>query len=241
MNSTKYLVPILVGCFFLILSTGNALAQPCYGGSCYGGGSIPSNELGVRLGSLTDASTIGGAYVGNAESQIGFLNGIHYKRYQTSGAVRVSLGYSRYEVDEITDCPNCFRTDGVAQQVMMKVGYEWFTFFGPLEPFLGMDFAVGLGKYDVETFTYGSNPSEFMEYSDVRTKRGFGFAPVAGLRCYLSPYLSLGVETTVEAMMYNRDVSISNLSTENSSIRYQRNAWEAIYQPINWVSLNVLF
>ncbi len=241
MNSTKFFYAFVLGCVFTLLGSGTLLAQPCYGGSCYGGGSIPSNELGVRLGSLTDASSIGGVYSGDAATQIGFLNGIHYKRYQTRGAVRLQLGYTRYNVDQVTDCPNCFRTDGVVQQVMFKAGYEWFTFFGPIEPFAGLDFAVGLGSYEGETFTYGTNPSEFMEYTDVRTKRGFGFAPVAGFRVYVSPYLSIGVETTLEAMLYNRDVTISNLDTENSTIRAQRNQWEAIYHPINWLSMNVLF
>lgn len=241
MNSGKYIIPLMVGCFFLLFSAGSALAQPCYGGSCYGGSAIPSNELGVRIGSLTDASSVGGAYFGDAATHVGVLNGIHYKRYQSRGAFRVQLGYTRYEVDEITDCPNCFRTDGVAQQIMFKAGYEWFTFLGPLEPYAGIDAAIGLGRYEGETFTYGSNPSEFMEYTDQRSRRGFGFAPVVGLRFYLSPYLSLGAETTLEAMMYNRDVTISNLNTENTSIRGQRNSWETTYHPLSWISLNVLF
>ncbi len=241
MNPAKYVLPLFVGCFLLLLSTGALLAQPCYGGSCYGGSAIPSNELGVRVGSLTDASTVGGAYSGNAATHIGFLNGIHYKRYQSRGAFRLQVGYTRYEIDEITDCPNCFRTDGLVQQVMFKAGYEWFTFFGPLEPYAGLDFAVGLGKYEGETFTYGTNPSDFMEYTDQRKKRGFGFAPVIGMRFYLSSYLSLGAETTFEAMLYNRDVNISNLNTDNSSIRAQRNKWEGVYHPVSWISLNVLF
>ena len=226
----------------LLLFAGNTLfSQACYGGSCYGGSGAPANELGVRLAGLTNSSLAGGRFVPSQGLHLGMLSGIHYKRYQSVGAVRTQVGYVGYEVDEITDCPDCIRTDGKVSQWNFKVGYEVFTFFGPLEPYAGLDAVLSLGKYEGETFTYATNPQEFREYTEVRNKRGFGVAPVAGLRCYLGPFISLGAETTFEAMLYNRQTIVSDLNTERSTINQQRNFYETTFHPVSWLSLNVLF
>lgn len=241
MKLGKNISSLFLGFVLVICFGGSAWAQPCYGGSCYGGSGIPSNEIGVRLGHLSDGSTIGGVYSSKHETFLGFLNGLHYKRYQSNGAFRTQFGYNQYNIDELSSGPSPFKTEGKVEQIMLKMGYEVFTFIGPFEPFIGLDFAVGLGKYDGKTYTYGINHAEFMEYTDQRTRRGFGFAPVAGLRCYLGPYLSLGAETTFEAMLYNRGTNISDLNLENPSIQSQRNSWEGTYHPVSWLSLNVLF
>jgi|GEM_PF-2171707 len=241
MKSGKNFRALLLGLVGVVCFAGSALAQPCYGGSCYGGSGIPSNEIGIRLGHLSDASSLGGLYSAKHESFLGFLNGIHYKRYQANGAFRAQFGYTQYNIDELSTGPNPFRTEGKVEQIMLKAGYEFFTFLGPFEPFIGLDFAVGMGSYEGRTYTYGLNHSQFMEYTDQRTRRGFGFAPVAGLRCYLGPYISIGAETTFEAMLYNRYNNISDLNLEEPSIRSQRNAWETTYHPVSWLSLNVLF
>ena len=225
----------------LAFTSSTLLAQACYGGSCYGGSGAPANELGVRLIGLNNQSLAGGRFVPDQSLSLGFLNGIHYKRYQSVGAVRTQVGFNRYSVDEIEGCPDCIRTDGEVSQWKFKVGYEFFTFFGPLEPYAGFDAVLALGKYEGETFTYGSNQQDFWEYTEVRNKRGFGFAPVLGVRCYVGSFVSLGAETTFEALLYNRQTIVSNLNTERTTINQQRNFYETTFHPVSWMSLNVLF
>ncbi len=223
------------------LGTQTVFGQACYGGSCYGGSGAPANELGIRLAGLTNSSMAGGRFTPNKGLHLGFLSGIHYKRYQTVGAVRAQVGYAGYDVDETTDCPDCIRTDGRVDQWNFKLGYEFFTFFGPLEPYAGFDAVLSLGKYEGETFTYGSNQQDFREYTEVRNKRGFGFAPVVGLRCYIGPFISIGAESTFEAMLYNRQTLISDFNTERPTINQQNNYYETTLHPVSWLSLNVLF
>lgn len=225
----------------LLFSYQNSSAQACYGGSCYGGSGAPSNELGVRLGGLTNSSTDGGFYSADQLLHVGFFGGVHYKRYQSVGAVRTALGYTHYDVETVDDCPNCIKTEGEVNQVKVRLGYEWFTFFGPFEPYAGVDMVAAFGKYEGETYTYGQTGSDFWSYTEIRNKRGFGFAPVVGLRFYLGSYASLGVETTFETMLYNRKSLVSNLNTERSTINMQRNYYETTFHPLSWVSLNVLF
>ena len=218
-----------------------ASGQACYGGSCYGGSGAPSNELGVRIGGLTNSSTDGGFYSAEHAQHLGFFGGAHYKRYQRVGAIRTAIGITHYDIEKNLDCPDCIRTDGEVNQVKVRLGYEWFTFFGPVEPYAGIDAVAAFGKYEGETFTYGETGSDFWQYTEVRNKRGFGFAPVVGFRFYLGSYASIGAETTFEAMMYNRKTLVSDLNVERTTINMQRNYWETTFHPVSWLSLNVLF
>lgn len=216
-------------------------AQACYGGSCYGGSGAPSNELGVRLGGLTNSSTDGGYYSADNAMHLGFFGGAHYKRYQRVGALRTAVGYTHYDIEELENCPDCIRTDGEVNQVKFRLGYEWFTFFGPFEPYAGIDAVVAFGKYEGETYVYGDTDVPFWQYTEIRNKRGFGVAPVVGMRFYLGSYASIGAETTFEAMFYNRKTLVSDLNVERSTINMQRNYYETTFHPLSWLSLNVLF
>lgn len=225
---------------FLISST-TLIGQACYGGSCYGGSGSPINELGVRLTSLIDASTAGGYVSPNNALELGIMDGLHYKRYQQYGALRTSIGLTRYEIESNDNCPDCLITDGNVQQVKAKIGYEWFTFFGPIEPYAGFDAVVAFGKYEGETFGRGTGAMADVDYTEIRRKRGFGLAPVVGLRVYVASFVSIGAETTFEAMMYNRETLISNFTSEGTPINRQHNYYETTFHPVSWLSLNILF
>jgi hypothetical protein len=68
-----------------------------------------------------------------------------------------------------------------------------------------------------------------------------GLGPVAGLRLYLGYAISVSAETSVEAMFYGRKTNISRVSPETNSTFRQNNYWDTTFQPLNWLSLNVLF
>ncbi|MEM0997085.1 MAG: hypothetical protein AAGN35_08400 [Bacteroidota bacterium] len=207
-------------------------------GQCYGNG-IPSNELGIRLGSVTNASGVGGASIAERNAYASALNGIHYKRYGTSGAFRAALSFTRFDYENRANCPDCIRTDAKINGLKFRVGYEWFTFVGPLEPFIGIDAIASYDSYDGETWTVGDRPYEETLWD--RERRGFGVGPVAGLRVYLGYAISISAETSVEAMMYGRTTTISQITPENTTTIASNNYFDTTFQPLNWLSLNVLF
>lgn len=218
---------------WVCLLTVNVHGQSCYGSA------VASNELGVRLVSLSDASNAGGISVPGEASSVGFLNGIHYKRYGGIGAFRASLGLTRYEHEDRRNCPDCLRTDGRVSQVRLRAGYEAFAILGLVELFAGIDAIAAFGTYEGETFSTGSGP--YYETTDNRDKRGFGLGPVAGLRVFLGQTISLSAETGIEAMMYGRRTTISQISPETMTVSRKSNFYETTFHPINWLSLNVMF
>jgi hypothetical protein len=74
-----------------------------------------------------------------------------------------------------------------------------------------------------------------------RERRGMGLGPVAGLRLYLGYTISVSAETSVEAMFYGRKTNISRISPETTSTFRSNNYFDTSIQPLNWLSLNVLF
>lgn len=232
MNNFKSLLAILVMAFAVPFCT-NALQAQCYGNNS------PVNELGVRLGSLTNAAGVGGGNITEQSAHAGFLNGIHYKRYSPTGAFRASLGLTRFDYENRRNCPNCLRTDAKVTGVTLRAGYEVFAFLGPLEPFVGIDAVFSYGTYQGETYSIGSDA--YQETTWNRERTGVGLGPVAGLRLYLSYSISVSAETSVEAMFYSRKTNIARISPETNSTYRQNNYFDTTFQPLNWLSVNVLF
>jgi hypothetical protein len=229
---TQILKSLLAGAALMIASATTLQAQ-CYGAS------QSVNELGIRLGSLTNAASDGGKYIGEKAAHLGALNGIHYKRYGNIGAFRTSLGLTRYEHEDRRGCPDCVRVDGKVTGVKFRVGYEWFLMLGPIEPFAGIDFVAAYGNYKGETYSTGTGT--YTETTDNRNRRGFGFGPVAGLRVWLGYAISLSAETSLEAMFYGHTTMISQISPEASTYSRSNNYFQSDWQPLNWLSLNVMF
>ena len=220
---------------FLLLSAAlvGSLQAQC------GANSMPVNEIGVRLGSVTNASNFGGIHAADQTTSVGFFNGIHYKRYGTFGAFRTSMALTKYQYENRRNCPDCLRTEGKVSGVTLRMGYEWFAIMGPFEPYAGID-AVGMfGKYSGET--YSVSTLNYRESTDNRTRRGMGISPVVGLRCYLGYAISVSAETCVDLMFIGRSTRISQVSPESSTYARSNNYFETVYQPLNNLSLNVMF
>lgn len=200
---------------------------------------MPVNEVGFRLFNLSDASSFGGFYVAEQTQSLGFLNGIHYKRYNTFGAFRASLGLTRYDYTARRGCPDCLRTEGKVNGFTARLGYEWFAVLGAVEPYFGLD-AIGVyGKYNSETFS--TNSAQYQESTDNRERRGIGFGPVAGFRLYLGYAVSLGAETSLDMLFVGKSTRISQISPETDTYARTVNGFTAVYQPINSLSINVMF
>jgi hypothetical protein len=217
-----------VACLFV----GQVQAQ-CYGAS------QSVNELGIRLGSVTNASSDGGIYIADKTSHLGVLNGIHYKRYGSIGAFRTSLGLTRYDHQDRRGCPDCLRIEGKVSSVKVRVGYEWFAMLGALEPFAGIDVLGSYGTYTGEQFSTSS--VDYRETTDNRIRRGMGFAPVLGLRLWLGYSISVSAETSYEAMFFGHSTRISQISPEATTFTRANNYFQGDWMPLNWLSLNVMF
>ncbi|MEM7036352.1 MAG: hypothetical protein AAF570_05170 [Bacteroidota bacterium] len=228
---------LLVVCMIALL--GGSFAGTVQAQACYPGGGALNNEIGIRFGSLTNASNAGGINNPDRTASIGFLNGVHYKRYSSFGAFRLSLGFDRFDHEERNGCPECMRTDAKITGVKIRAGYEWFAILGNLEPYVGIDAVAGFEKYDGET--YSLNSPIYRETTDQRNRRGLGLAPVAGLRLWLGGVLSISAETTVEAMFWGRSTTVSQISPETSVISRSSNYFETTFHPVNWLSLNIMF
>lgn len=202
-------------------------------------GSMPVNEIGIRLGSVTNASNFGGKSIAEQKNSIGFLNGIHYKRYGTFGAFRTSLGITKYQHEDRRNCPDCLRTVGKVSGITLRAGYEWFAVLGVLEPYFGLDAVAVFGSYNGETWS--TNAVTYQEYTDHRDRRGFGVSPAVGLRAYLSYAISVSAETNLDLLFVGRNTRISYFSPESSVLARSTNYFETVYNPVNWLSLNVMF
>jgi hypothetical protein len=215
------------------LLCGTQLSAQC------GANSAPVNEIGIRLGSVNNASSFGGRYIGDQTTNVGFLNGLHYKRYGTFGAFRTSIGLTRYEYENRRNCPDCLRTNGKVSGVTLRAGYEWFGVLGIFEPYIGID-AIGVfGTYKGET--YSTNATNYQEYTDNRTRRGMGISPILGIRAYLSYAISISAETSLDLLFVGRSTTIARVSPESDTYARSNNYFETVYQPLNWLSLNVMF
>lgn len=216
-----------------LIFAANGISAQC------GAPSMPMNEVGVRLGSLSNASTIGGRVVPSEGLHLGYLNGIHYKRYGAVGAFRTSLGLTRYEIEERRNCPNCLRTDGKASAVTLRAGYEWFFVLGVVEPFIGVDAMAVFGNY--KSSTWSASDNSYQEFTDTRTRRAMGLSPIAGLRFYLGYAVSLSAETSLDMLFVGRSTTLAQISPETSVFARSNNYFETLYNPVNWLSLNIMF
>ena len=217
MRHLTYVKTLLFFALLLGFSASTAQAQ-CYGAS------QSVNELGIRLGSLTNAASEGGIYIGDKAAHLGALNGLHYKRYGTYGAFRTSLGLTRYDYEARRGCPDCLRVDGKVSGVKFRIGYEWFAMLGPIEPVVGLDLVAAYGKYKGETYSIGG--TDYRETTDVRDRRGFGFGPVAGLRVWLGYAISISAETSFGAG--RPGISAVEITTSAAATRLATSArWRA--------------
>lgn len=199
----------------------------------------PVNELGIRLASLTNASNFGGKYVREQSANLGFLSGIHYKRYGAWGAFRTSMGVTRYDYQERRGCPSCQTANGKVSGVTLRAGYEWFAVMGPLEPYVGLDAMAVFGNYTGTT--YGTNGTNDSEFSENRSRRGMGISSVAGLRFFLNYAVSVSAEASLDMLYLERRTIISQISPEPSTVARQGNYFDTVLHPLNWLSLNVMF
>lgn len=204
-----------------------------------GANNMPLNEIGIRLGSVTNASNFGGIHVAEQTLGLGFFNGLSYKRYGTFGAFRTSIALTKYEYEARRNCPDCLRTDGKVSGLTLRMGYEWYAIMGPFEPYAGIDVVGVFGKYSGETWS--TSTTNYQEYTDNRQRRGMGLSPVVGIRCYLGFAISVSAETCLDMMFLGRSTQIAHISPETSTFARSNNYFETIYQPLNNLSLNVMF
>lgn len=219
--------------FLMLVALSGSLQAQC------GANNMPVNEIGVRLGSVTNTSNFGGIHAADQTMSLGVFNGLHYKRYGTFGAFRTSVSLVKYQYENRQNCPDCIRTQGKVSGATLRMGYEWFAIMGPFEPYAGID-AVGMfGKYSGES--WNNSVTNYQEYTDHRTRRGMGISPVVGLRCYLGYAISVSAETCLDMMFLGRSTTIVRISPESNTYARSNNYFETIYQPLNNLSLNVMF
>ncbi|MCB9230713.1 MAG: hypothetical protein H6581_03580 [Bacteroidia bacterium] len=230
-KSVKYLIAFaIVTAFFAY----KGQAQCC-------GASYAGNEFGTRLVSFTDASTLGGKTIPAAKTQFGFLNGLHYKRYWSYAAFRVAMSYTNYEQEKTAACVDCnLEESGKVKGGYLRVGYEFIAVMNRIEPYAGFDLVGRIGSYKgVEEGTGSLTETHYL--TDTRSSWGFGPSAFLGVRFFFLPGVSIGAETSLDALYtQTRFTRIQELPTTEVT-RGLDSGFNLYYNPISNLSLNVMF
>lgn len=220
----------------LLLAGGmNTLSAQCCG-SVYS-----ANEIGTRLFGLTDASTLGGKTFAPAKPHFAFFNGMHYKRYFTFSAFRLSFRYIQYDLEEEPVCVDCtLRATGKVKGGDLRMGWEYIFVLGPLEPYVGGDVLATIGRYNGKEEGVGATGS-YVNLEDNREKWGAGVSPVVGLRFFFGYAVSLSAEMALDAMMTSTRVQRIQSFPESKLESSGTDGSEILFHPVSNFSINVMF
>ena len=234
MNTLKNLSSILCVVLLFALSGSSLQAQHCFQQD------PPMNELGVKIFSVRDAQNISGIQVPGKKIHFSFLNGIHYKRYVRTSALRVSLAYTQYKLKPDVNCTDCILQEGDIKGGYAKIGWEYYGIFDRFEPYGAIDLMGTYGVYLGESEGVDDD-GVFKNYTERRSKRSIGFSPAVGFRIFLNSTFSVGAETSFDILYSNTDEMLTETSPGTVSTPKRDSYWQFNYQPLSWLSMNVLF
>lgn len=224
--------------FALVITIGffvnQSMSQCC-------GASYAGNEFGTRLVSLSDLSNLGGKVIPSAKNEFGFLNGLHYKRYWSFSAFRLSMSYAQYDQEKTQACVDCgISESGKVTGGYLRVGYEFIAVMNRVEPYAGFDLVGRIGSYHgVEEGSGAPGETHYLE--DDRNAWGFGPSAFMGVRFFFLPGVSLGLETSIDALYTQARITRVQELPTTSVTRSLDSGFDLYFNPINNVSLNVMF
>lgn len=233
MHLKKSILFCLMGLLFSFLAQTELQAQCC-------GAGVANNELGFRLGSYENTGAFGKG-IGANKNEVGFLSGLHFKRYSNFSAFRMSVQYDRYDIEQNSLCEDCGLTaTGKVRGGQLRVGYEWIGVVGALEPYVALDLVGAITKYDgVEERTFGNNSTKEAEITHDRT--AFGLSPVIGVRFFFTYMLSISLESRLDGMLYWNKIKRFQELPEAEFSQERVEGAEIMWHPLGNFSLNVLF
>lgn len=199
-----------------------------------------ANEVGTHLFSFKP----GGAITQGLENgyRPTLLSGLHFKHYNEVGAFRMSFGYMKahFSQEGGADCADCLDIDGDGYGGIFKIGYERFTFLGPMEPYVALD--VFASYETAQSHITGTGiTGQYQDYFNEQNRTGVGLSPSIGLRFFFSYSVSLGAETSLNAGLYmNKNTQNRTLPEPEFYIR-EDNGFDWEWHPVSSLSLNVMF
>ena len=211
----------------------------CFAQCC--GATYASNEIGTRLLSLQNASTMGGRDFSKKNVHFGFLNGIHYKRYFNFSAFRTSFDYAYYSIEKDPVCVDCeeMKVEGKVKGGSFKAGWEFIWVLNRFESYVAVDIAGRYGTFDGNEEGPDSN-GVYQRITDHRQKWGLGLVPSIGFRVFPVNILSFSVETSLEGLLgwtTLKRINMTDAFQETSKIFRP----ELLFHPIGNFSINVMF
>lgn len=201
-----------------------------------GGG---QNEIGVRLLGVTNGSNIAGRYDASHSLNLGYLNGIHYKRYADIAAFRAAVYVDHIDYEPET-MPGTTYTDAKATTFHIKAGGEVFSIMGMVEPYAALDVHVSRGIYNANVLQGDANGVS-LNYRDERGRTGYGLSPAAGLRIFAGYGISFSAETSLDCMAFNTRMQKFASAPEDSEPATRTSSFRMMWNPVSWLSMNVLF
>lgn len=199
-----------------------------------------ANEIGTHLVSLRPANSITQGLQSTYQPTL--LSGIHFKHYNEVGAFRMSFDYAKRHFAQSAgnDCADCLNIDGDGYGGYFKIGYERFTFVGPMEPYAALDVFISYERAEAKVNGTGIS-GVYQDYLDLRNRTGVGLSPAVGLRFFFSYSLSLGAETSLNAGLFmNKNTKNTSLPAPEYFVREDNGfGWE--WHPLSSLSLNVMF
>lgn len=216
----------------MVLPANQVNAQCC-------GANYAANEIGTHLGSLKDASTLGGIEFAGKTTHPSLLRGLHYRRYRDFSAFRLQFDYASYQI-EPDECLDCLQIEGKAQGGELRVGWEWIAIFNRLEPYAGIDMVFTYGTY--QGTEIGTNASgTYVNITDERKKSAMGLSPVVGVRLFPAYAFSISAETSLNAMVYQTSVTRQQIVPDLQNQNFIDSGGQLLFNPVSHLSLNVMF
>lgn len=118
------------------------------------------------------------SFISEQTINLGFLNGLHYKRYGTFGAFRTSIGLTRYEYEDRRGCPTACVLSAKSQESPFTQATNGTPFSSRLSRTPESTPWLSLGSTAEKLITPTPPTTKF---TDNRSRRGMGLSPVLGL------------------------------------------------------------
>jgi hypothetical protein len=155
---------------------------------------------------------------------------LNYRLHNPMGAYRFSVQIA-YEKNE----RNYSSSENIDQRVStgLNSGYEWHHNYKRLQVFYGADLFV---NYQKELSEY--NDTSNYDYKTENERLEFGISPLMGARYFVSPGISLGVESYVKISYYQADYS-----SRSAGIPYNSSGsgFKMGFAPIGMLSMGIHF
>ena len=151
------------------------------------------HEIGVNLltgHQVPDLSS----YYENMPLSLNYANGIRYKYHLTyADALRAQVDYatSSFDIPEGIERFESYAAD--QSEWLLKLGYERKHHVGSLQLYAGIDARLGMGNFQSVGKLQGTAMNEVENDLNYTS---YGGSATAGVRVFMSPYLSAGIEAS---------------------------------------------